>query len=133
METLNKISWTIDRHPQEAGEFVGEKDITIVKLSDELKNKIVLPGRNFSIIYPASRYGEKEIREYYNTGGQPLTTNDLLYTIYTFYQRPVTEEEIQKWDFPEDAETLAEAMEALVFFEGLDQISPDVYLLRLGS
>lgn len=130
---MDRVSWKIYKHPTRANEFTREKETPFVPLSDKLKNTIVLPGRNFTIVYPAARNTDREIREYYDAGGEPLTVNDLLYTLYTFYQQPVTKDEIKKWEYPKDAKTLADGMEGLHFFEGLVEISPDVYGLELGS
>ncbi len=131
------INWSIDVVPQRLKIYAGPQHMRNPQNKDWQEE--ILPGRNFSIIYPFARYGEINPTIPYEAEGQPVTLLDLLTTIYEFYQEPIpiNEKLILHEEDPDiytpDLEKRIDAMFSLTFFEGIDRVGQDTYRLRLSS
>lgn len=133
---LPNLSWGIDFSPRRAKINVAPGFIRNPQDADWQQE--ILPGRNFSIIYPFARYEEINPTIPYEAEGQPVTLLDLLSTIYDFYQEPIPQNELniliqEDPEIYSDAVKRLDAMFSLTFFEGLESVGNDVYRLKLGS
>ena len=132
---LPDIYWDISKSPQEN---VLIRDQIAYSPTEEQWEKIVLPKNKFEIEYPFARYNETNLVITYETEGDPITLLDLLTIIHEFYQEEISVEELtflQGHDRDEiygDVVKRIDAMNVLVDFSGLEQISDHCYKLVLG-
>lgn len=128
LDLLNNLDWIVRDKPTSG-------------LTPEWEN-IVLPGRDFTIIYkitvPPTPEDEEEIgAEYsladfpvlYQAEEQPIAVADLLTSIYEFYQEPLL-----KTDPFYKAIKVTKRGQALfdeALFAGLEEVSPDTYAIQL--
>lgn len=100
--------------------------------------RVVLPGRNFTIIYKIAipdpetgddAYQLADMAVPYEADGQPVTVADLLSTIYDFYQEPLDKNDpfYNPPEFERRNNPLGDEVE-LVSFE---QVAPDKYEIGL--
>ncbi len=131
------ISWNMEFPPRENAEFYDEEDIENEGRPLTLREwqRVVLPGRNFTIVYNLTPYREERARILYETDGQPVTLLDLLTSIYEFYQEPLSQQEVARYKqegyIPEDYdEPINKRIDALIgktFFVSLDKEGNNVY------
>ena len=135
---LTNLGWAINQPVERAKVAVGLTDSRSIR--PEEWQQVILPGRNFSIMYPFGYQANYNINIPYDTEGQPITLLDLLSTIYDFYQesvdidefgqvRDVNDKTYKKWDVV----TRAYAMRNLRYFESLTPLGNDVYRLNLAT
>lgn len=132
------VSWNMELPPRENAEFYDEEDIDNVGRPLTLREwqRVVLPGRNFSIIYNLTPYREEKATILYETDGQPVTLLDLFASIYDFYQEPLSRQEAARYKqegyLPEDYEPLEKRIDALAgktFFVSFDKEKNNIYTI----
>lgn len=128
---LNEISWEIYEGPLDNATIFRGNDF--IPLTEHQWQQVVLPGRDFRIIYPVTRYYEHTMTVVYEAQGQPVTTLDLLTSIYEFYQELLSDEDIINFELEDDAVTRLDGLDNLISFEGLTETSPNTYRLNLAS
>ena len=136
---LTNIVWSINQPVEKATMTVSPTRVR--PLSQRELQQVILPGSNFSIVYPFARYGEIDPTIPYDTDGQPVTLLDLLSTISDFYQERIPQNELDYLQEEEEDEILytpdlkkrIDAMFDLVFVESLQPLGNDIYQLNLGS
>lgn len=139
---LDEIFWDINKDPEEAAYFP-EGAKTEYPITQQQFATVVLPGRDFTLILPFARFDEIEKYVLFQTDGAPVTLHDLLLSIYLFYQEEIPNDEMlelirisvedgedEKYS---DDEKRIDAMKNLIIFEGVVEVSPNVYRLNLGS
>ena len=102
-------------------------------ISKDQWRQVVLPARNFTLIYPVGRYGRHEITVPYGTDEQAITTEDILTTIYEFYQEPFPLVDINRFGYEEPPYSQGDALDDLHHLQGLLKTAPDTYYLQLSS
>lgn len=86
---LQNISWNIRDDPQKALLMQGGQ---LIPIPTKLKQKYIFPARSIIITYSIGPIGYEVDMTYELTA--PITLDDLLFTLYTFYQSELTAEDI---------------------------------------
>ena len=134
---LDNILWSINQPYMEAKIITEQGDVR--PITNQEWQQVILPGRNFTIVYPFAGYHELDQTIPYDAEGQPVTLLDLLATIYEFYQEPIPQGELTQLIKEEPAIYKANfnkrlaAMIRKVNLESLDRLGKDLYGLNLRS
>lgn len=135
LDFLEDIHWDVTNEPESA-----RITWNFTRLSDTDLQRFVLPGRPFTIEFPASRYGSNKIIEEFDPEGIPVTVEDLLNTIYNVYQQPITpadvanlQADVMDAEYLDGALIIGDLLGGLVDFAGLGLIGPDYYVLGLEA
>lgn len=132
---VNGITFNLKDLPRDTAEVI-VRDGDNSPVAEEMWKRVVLPGKNFSLVYTYPRYDEINPTIPYETDGIPVTLEDLFTTIYNFYQEPIPPEdrEIIRGNYDQDAEPLIKRIDVMnnrdTFF-GMTEVSPNTYSLKL--
>ena len=130
---LEDIYWDITLPPRQEARII---DIVILPIEEDTWRRVILPGNNFTIIYPLGIDYDISPIVPYEAEGTPVTLEDLLTTIYEYYQELILPDELR--ELTEDAnytKPFNHRYDAIKddWFRSLEQVSPNVYKLNLGN
>lgn len=118
---FKEVVWMINIDPMDpdAGVSILDENDDAIEPPQEFLEQQVLPGRNFSIIYPIDYELKRTMTVAYDPEGQPVTLLDLLTSIYQFYDEPLGQG------------TRVDKMSGTIYFDDFVSVRPDVYRLKL--
>lgn len=104
----------------------------------EQRQEVILPAQPFTIRYPVDEETGYTYDVDYNPGTQAVTLDDLMHTIYNFYQQSYPmdiAEQLKRQDeiYHSPSETIVDAMGNHIYVERLLSIEPNLYQLSLSS
>jgi hypothetical protein len=129
---LPNILWDL-RHPPSKAKFKSGKIP-----SEEEWGKIILPATNFSLIYPLDTSPQNLeqactmtlMTVEYLTQGKPVTLRDLLESIFSFYQEPITPLERRNYNFPRTYRYKLDTLADATYLFNLIQVEENKYRLQ---
>lgn len=127
---LGEIDWNIIDNPNSI----------LQNLSPEEKNRVLIPIGNFQINYPASRFNSYRVIVNYNPT-TPVTLQQLILTIYDFYQGPITAEDERgiesrgsedEKEIADGAKKMVDLLDGITYFQYLER-SDNIYTFTLNG
>lgn len=130
---LGEVAWNI----------INDPNTVLQKLPSEEKNRIIIPAGKFQLIYPLGTYSDLNVAVNYNPIA-PVTLQQLLRTIYDFYQGPITPEDIDGIKETEDQEDidaigtfpdnkLANLLFSNISLDAIEQVENNQYQVIISS
>lgn len=131
---LSDFDWDISVPPREGVKWIPKGKLA--DLSEFHWRGPYFGNKNFTITYPFGRYSEFDPIIPYDAEGKGISIEDMLTTIYEYYQEPIPPQELKMFreeGYEEPFNKRIDVMNNLVRFEGLTEIAPRDFVLNLGS